>query len=119
MVYGMASVGPRKVWWPPTWPLISCTTSAARLVLSSTNPPTKSACMVMKRASPHTTMSFMPMDRKLIPNGKADGNDEISPIFDPYCETYFALQSKCTKKYLSLPRGHSACQGISGFFLGY
>src|SRR5580698_288177 len=41
------------------------------------------------------------------------------PFFAPYCESYFALQSKCTKKYLSLPRGHSARQLINGFFPGY
>ena len=48
-----------------TWPLISLTTSAARLVLSSTNPLTKNAGMVMSRASPHTTMSFTPIERDL------------------------------------------------------
>ncbi len=54
------SVGPRKVCWPPLYPLISRTTSAARLVRSSTNPRTKNTGTVINPASAQTTMSFTP-----------------------------------------------------------
>src|SRR5216684_5064010 len=74
----MTRVGPRKVCGPPTWLPISLMTSAARRVLSSTNPPTRSAGRIMSIANPQTTMSFTPMDRDLIRDCRLDCNIEKS-----------------------------------------
>src|SRR5260370_15745762 len=53
-------------------------TSAARWVLSSTKPPTRSAGRIMSIANPQTTMSFTPMDRDLIRDSGLDCNIEKS-----------------------------------------
>src|ERR1035441_5493255 len=90
----MARVGPRKVCWPPTWLLISFVTSAARVVLSSTNPPTNSAGMGISRASPQTTMSFTPIDLDFVLACTPDWNIENSLTFIPPC-----LISLCNAKF--------------------
>src|SRR4051794_23353712 len=93
ILYGMASVGPRKGCGPPTWLLISLTTSSARLVLSFTSPQTKNDGIVMSSASPHTTMSFTPIESDLkIPRGPNWSAERSFTECLPDTK-YFALQS--------------------------
>src|SRR5580704_2540906 len=63
MLYGIDSTGPRKVCCPPTRLLISCITSLARSVRSSTILLTKMAGMAISRARKLTTSSLIPMER--------------------------------------------------------
>src|SRR6476469_10341964 len=88
MLYGMASVGPRKICWPPTWALISLTTSAARLVLSSTNPSTKSIGMIMSSASAQITISFTPMDRDFFLKLACNIDRSLTEV-PPYCKVLY------------------------------
>jgi hypothetical protein len=68
-------------------------TSAARLVLSETNPLTNNAGMVITSANPHTTISFIPMDLDLNLACKPGSNIEASFMYFSRPENYFALQS--------------------------
>src|SRR5215470_7276551 len=77
-------------------------TSASRLVRSPTNPLRKNAGMVMSKASPHTTISFTPIDRDLIRPCRFDCKTEKSLICALHSAKYFVLQSTTTKKFMPL-----------------
>src|SRR6266496_3734574 len=85
-------------------------TSAARLVLSSTKLSTKNEGMTMKSANPQTTISFKPMDRDLIVNGRLNDNPATSFISIPPLRKVLYTAKHIHKKTLYSRWHHPAYQ---------